>query len=229
VAAALVLLVEDDVGITTGLSRALKGEGYDVIATPSGREALAIVGTADVKPDVALLDLGLPDIDGIDVCTELIGLLPAMPIIVLTARADELDIVVGLDAGAVDYITKPFGLAELLARIRVQLRRPPLPNDQIAIGDLALDPASRRAWLGDHELALRRKEFDLLAALVNRAGQVVTREELMTEVWDEHWYGSTKTLDVHVAALRRKLDDDGHGLVAITTLRGVGYRLEPTC
>jgi DNA-binding response OmpR family regulator len=144
----------------------------------------------------------------------------------LTARDDELDVVVGLDAGAIDYITKPFKLAELLARIRAQLRRfeaRPIAGNRI--GDLSIDVGSRRAWLGGDELELRPKEFDLLARLVADAGQALTRAVLMADVWDENWYGSTKTLDFHIAALRRKIDAPGEPS-KITTLRGVGYRYE---
>ena len=144
----------------------------------------------------------------------------------LTARDEELDIVVGLDAGAVDYITKPFKLAELLARVRAQLRRQAaLARHDAMTGPLRLDPAARRVWLHDVELSLRAKEFDLLVRLATNVGEVVTREDLMSDVWDEHWFGSTKTLDFHIAALRRKIDDAGASS-RITTLRGVGYRLE---
>ena len=151
---------------------------------------------------------------------------PTIDIIMLTARDEELDVVVGLDAGAVDYITKPFKLAELLARIRAQLRRTePRSSSRSNAGDLVIDRDARRAWLAGDELALRAKEFDLLARLLADAGSAVARETLMAEVWDEHWFGSTKTLDFHIAALRRKLDEpDAES--RITTLRGIGYRYE---
>jgi DNA-binding response OmpR family regulator len=173
-----------------------------------------------------LLDLGLPDADGIEICQRLVAARPACPVVVLTARAAELDLVVGLDAGAVDYITKPFRLAELLARVRAHLRRPAVPERLLRIGDLSIDVPARRAWRDGDELDLRAKEFDLLATLAGSAGQVVTRDDLMREVWDQNWFGSTKTLDVHMAALRRKLGNARSGPGSITTLRGVGYRLE---
>ncbi len=147
---------------------------------------------------------------------------------ILTARVAEIDIVVGLDAGADDYVTKPFRVAELAARVRAHLRRRETARGavELAVGDVRLVQDSRRVWLGDTEIALRAKEFDLLAMLMSEAGRVVTRERIMSEVWDEHWFGSTKTLDMHISALRRKLDDPADEPVRITTLRGVGYRFE---
>jgi DNA-binding response OmpR family regulator len=149
-----------------------------------------------------------------------------LPILVLTARGEELDTIVGLDAGADDYVTKPFRLGELLARVRAQLRR--RPDGLITVGDVRVDPAARRAWRGDAELNLTPKEFDLLALLVREAGSVVARERIMERVWDEHWFGSTKTLDVHVSWLRRKLGDDPVSPRYISTVRGVGFRFEPS-
>jgi DNA-binding response OmpR family regulator len=173
-----------------------------------------------------LLDLGLPDLDGVEVCRRLRAQVPMTTIVILTARSDEIDVVLGLDAGADDYVTKPFRLAELLARVRAHLRRArPDDGERMKVGDLDVDVAARRASLGAHDLELRAKEFDLLALLVGEAGRVLTRERIMAEVWDEHWYGSTKTLDMHISSLRRKLGDGG-GAPRITTLRGVGYRLE---
>ena len=153
---------------------------------------------------------------------------PSIDIIMLTARDEELDVVVGLDAGAIDYITKPFKLAELMARIRAQFRRiEPHPLLRSSAGDVVVDRDARRAWLAGNELALRAKEFDLLARLVADAGSAVTREALMADVWDEHWFGSTKTLDFHIAAIRRKIDVP-NAESRITTLRGIGYRYELT-
>jgi DNA-binding response OmpR family regulator len=226
VTGARILLVEDDVGISGGLTRALRAEGYEVVATATGQAAVSHAATADPPPDVVLLDLGLPDGDGLAVCATLTELRADMPIIVLTARGDELDVVVGLDAGAVDYITKPFRLAELLARLRAQLRRPAVHVDRTEVGPLVVDASARRVYLSGREIELRQKEFDLLAALADAAGRVMTRDELMARVWDDQWYGSTKTLDVHIASLRRKLGDDGSGPLTITTLRGVGFRFE---
>ncbi len=224
VAGTRILVVEDDRGIANGLSRALSGEGYTVDVATTGAEALRLA-VDHPGPDLVLLDLGLPDLDGIEVCQRLVEARPFTPVVVLTARTDELDVVVGLDAGAVDYVTKPFRLAELLARVRAHLRQVDPEAGRITIGPLEVDTASRRAWLEGRELDLRAKEFDLLAHLVENAGRVVRRDVLMREVWDEHWFGSTKTLDVHMVALRRKLGDRA-GAGSITTLRGVGYRLE---
>ena len=219
------LLVEDDDRIGSTLVRALEGTGYVVRWERSGRGGVLAAATA--RPDLVLLDLGLPDLDGLEVCRQLQRVDPTLTIVMLTARDDELDVVVGLDAGAVDYIAKPFKLAELLARLRAQLRRSDPPKlARSEIGDLAIDTAARRVWLGGTEVDLRPKEFELLARLLADAGNAVTRETLMSDVWDEHWYGSTKTLDFHIAALRRKLDGAPADVSRITTLRGVGYRYE---
>jgi len=179
-------------------------------------------------PDLVVLDLGLPDVDGVDLCRELRVVEPAIPILVLTARHEEADIVVSLDAGAVDYVTKPFRLAELLARIRANLRRgEPSSAERTVVGGLEIDHDARRVWAGEQELMLRPREFDLLALLAVQAGRVVTREQIMDQVWDEHWHGSTKTLDVHISAVRRKLLDSGaEACPVITALPRVGYRLD---
>lgn len=217
--------MEDDPGIGANLTRALIGQGYDAVLVGCGAEALAAI--EDRRPDAVLLDLGLPDVDGVDLCRTMIGHHPGLPVLILTARRAEIDTVIGLDAGAVDYVAKPFRLAELLARLRAQLRRPESESRAvIALGRLTVDRDARRASIDGTEMALRPKEFDLLATLAAEAGTALSREHLMAEVWDEHWFGSTKTLDVHVAALRRKLGGDG-GDSGITTLRGVGYRMEP--
>ena len=220
---ARILLIEDDERIGSTLERALGSSGYEVAWFRTGLEGVHDAGVE--PPDLVLLDLGLPDIDGLDACRRIHGALPSVPVMMLTARDEELDVVVGLDAGAIDYVTKPFKLAELLARIRAQLRHREVPVGVTGDADLRLDAAARRVWLRGTEMALRPKEFDLLARLMADAGKAVTRETLMADDWDEHWFGSTKTLDFHIAALRRKLDDDGTDS-RITTLRGVGYRLE---
>jgi DNA-binding response OmpR family regulator len=223
--AARILLVEDDSTLGGGLQEALAAQGYQVVWVQRGAEALEL---AERDPtDLVLLDLALPDLDGVEVCRRLRARHPEPAIVVLTARREEIDVVVGLDAGADDYLTKPFRLAELLARLRAQLRRlePPRPADRLTVGDLRLDRAARRAWLAGRELDLRPKEFDLLALLMGEAGRAVPRERIMAEVWDQHWFGSTKTLDMHVVALRRKLGQAGEPC-RITTLRGIGYRLE---
>jgi DNA-binding response OmpR family regulator len=217
-----VLLVEDDEAIANGLLRVLGEQGFTVSHVGEGRRA---VGAATPKVGIVVLDLGLPDIDGIDVCRELRGARPDLVILIVTARDQEMDVVAGLDAGADDYITKPFRLAELLARLRAHQRRLEVssetPAGRIEAGRVSVDVESRRAWVDGKELDLRPKEFDLLALLASRAGRVLTREQLMAEVWDTNWYGSTKTLDMHVSWLRQKLPAE-----TITTLRGVGYRFE---
>jgi DNA-binding response OmpR family regulator len=216
-----VLLVEDDQTIGQALESSLRLNGYHVTWVTSGRMALV----HEPLPDLVLLDLGLPDMDGVDVCRRLRQRAPQSVLVMLTARQDEIDVVVGLEAGADDYLTKPVRLGELLARVRAHLRRGPVgapAGAAITVGDLRVDTAARRVSVAGRDVALRAKEFDLLAKLAEHPGEAVSRDTLMTEVWDAHWYGSTKTLDVHIAALRRKL---GVG-PEISTLRGHGYRLE---
>jgi DNA-binding response OmpR family regulator len=223
------LIVEDDEMIGAALTQGLRAHGHVVSWQRTGRKALdAAAGRAF---DMALLDLGLPDLDGVEVCRRLRATCPGMVLVVLTARSDEMDVVVGLEAGADDYLTKPFRFGELLARIRAHLRRQSVltpAQERAVVGRLVVDVTARRVTVDDIEVPLRTKEFELLARLAGDAGNAVSREALMADVWDAHWYGSTKTLDVHVAALRRKL-----AAVAgpdapppITTLRGHGYRME---
>ena len=229
---AAVLVVEDDQDIRETLQLALAAAGYEVLAVSAA--APAIVAAGQRPPDLLLLDLGLPDADGFTTCRRLRALLPGAVIIVLTARQDELDVVAGLESGADDYLLKPFKVVELLARIRAHLRRSRSEEaspERIQIGDLRVDPRARTAHLGDTEVVLRNREYDLLARLAAQPDTAVSRESLMSDVWDEHWNGSTKTLDVHVLSLRRKLADaaarDGHAAApVIVTLRGHGYRLE---
>jgi DNA-binding response OmpR family regulator len=218
-----VLLAEDDEAISAALTRALRREGYDVALAETGPDALL---AAQSDADVLVLDLGLPGMDGLEVCRRLRAAGSRLPVLVLTARAAELDAVVGLDAGADDYVTKPFRLGELLARIRALLRRTPPSVTVLRAKDVAVDLSARRAFRGDAELTLSQKEFDLLAVLVERSGQVVTREELMRDVWHTGWMGSSKTLDMHVSWLRRKLSDDATNPRYIATVRGVGFRFE---
>ena len=224
---ARLLLVEDDPSIAEPLVAALRREGHEVAWSPTGVDGLASVGP---EVDLVLLDLGLPDVDGLEVCRQLRKRLPDLPVLMLTARAEEVDAVVGLDAGADDYVTKPFRLAELLARVRAHLRRagPAGATGRFAVGGLELDAGAHRVWVDGREVDLRPREFDLLALLLAEAGQVVGRERIMAEVWDEHWFGSTKTLDMHISALRRKLLDAGDVPDRLSTIRGVGYRLEPS-
>ena len=217
-----ILVIEDDDAIASGLVRVLESHGYAVRRLARGAGA---VRAADAGIGLVLLDLGLPDVDGLDVCRRLRAARPDAAILILTARDNELDIVSGLDAGGDDYLVKPFRLSELLARIRSHLRRAnattSTPAAPLQAGELRVDRSARRAWLGAQELALRPKEFDLLALFVANAGIALTRERIMDEVWDTTWMGSTKTLDTHVLGLRKKLGGD-----AIATLRGVGYRFE---
>jgi DNA-binding response OmpR family regulator len=221
-----VLLVEDDETIGRSLAQALESQGYVVALAADG--ATARDAFRKSTPDLVVLDLGLPDVDGVDLCREFSTADPTLPILVLTARHEEADIVVSLDAGAVDYVTKPFRLAELLARIRAHLRRPaPSDASDTVVGDLRIDHDARRVWAGAQEISLRPREFDLLSLLASDAGRVVTRERIMDEVWDEHWQGSTKTLDVHISAVRRKLTASGAtACPVITALPRVGYRLD---
>ncbi len=218
-----VLLAEDDPAISEPLARALRREGYDVEVSGDGLKALG--AAQDNNPDLVILDLGLPSMDGLEVCRRLRAEGRTSPILILTARADEVDTVVGLDAGADDYVTKPFRLAELLARVRAMLRRTPsgIPDED---GGIRIDTQARRAYMNDEELQLTAKEFDLLRVLVREQGKVVSREHLMREVWETQWFGSTKTLDMHVSVLRRKLGDDATRPRYITTVRGVGFRFE---
>jgi DNA-binding response OmpR family regulator len=217
-----VLLAEDDSSISDPLARALRREGYLVDVTPDGVRTLdrALAGGIDV----IVLDIGLPELDGLEVCRRVRAEGHGVPVLILTARADEVDTVVGLDAGADDYVTKPFRLAELLARVRALLRRG--TSETPVVQGVRIEADSRRAWLGSTELQLTTKEFDLLRVLVREGGKVVTREQIMREVWDTNWWGSTKTLDMHISWLRRKLGDDAASPRYITTVRGVGFRFE---
>ena len=221
---ALLLLVEDDAAIAAPLMRALEKAGHRTHWVETGGDAE--VAVFDVRPELVVLDLGLPDIDGIEVCRRLRSAHEHLPIIVLTARREELDIVEGFEAGADDYLTKPFRLSELLARIRARLRA--TTATRLESDDITVDVAARRAWQADRELGLSTKEFDLLVELVRGAGIVVKREHLMDTVWGSDFVGSTKTLDVHMAWLRRKLGDDATAHRYIATVRGIGYRFEGT-
>ncbi len=218
-----VLLVEDDTAIADPLARALKREGYDVEVLGDGPSAIA---ATEEGADLVVLDLGLPGMDGLEVCRQIRAGSSVVPVLILTARADEVDTVVGLDAGADDYVTKPFRLAELLARVRALLRRGGNDSDPDRAPAVRIDPQGRRAFLDDRELQLTAKEFDVLRVLVREAGRVVPREQLLREVWAQRWLGSTKTLDMHVSWLRRKLGDDVANPQYIKTVRGVGFRFE---
>ncbi len=217
-----VLLAEDDPAISEPLARALRREGYEVDVRADGRAALE---GANENPDLVVLDLGLPYVDGLEVCRRIRADGRNIPVLILTARADEVDLVVGLDAGADDYVTKPFRLAELLARVRALLRRHPTEGGSDG-AVVRIDPDGRRAYFNEEELQLTAKEFDLLRVLVREQGKVVSREQLMREIWETAWFGSTKTLDMHISVLRRKLGDDATQPRYIATVRGVGFRFE---
>jgi two-component system response regulator RegX3 len=213
-----ILVVEDEDAIADPLVAGLRREGYDVSRTATGEGALGAS-----PADLVLLDLRLPDIDGLDVCRQLRER-SRVPIIVLTARGEEADRVVGLELGADDYVVKPYGLRELIARIRAVTRRAGSFDGTVGplrAGELEVDERARRATLAGRELELTPKEFELLAALARDPGAAISRQRLLAEVWQTSWYGSSKTIDVHVAALRRKLGDPGW----IETVRGVGFRL----
>lgn len=213
-----VLLVEDDEPIAESLTRGLERYGFEVRWVRTGAEALAADDFA-----LVLVDLGLPDMDGLDVCRELRAR-GDVPIIVISARSDEVDRVVGLEIGADDYVTKPFGVREVVARMRAVLRRVQPrsePEPDTEHGRLRIDRRGRRVHLDGAEVDLTPKEFDLLVFLAEEPGAVFTREQIMEAVWDENWFGPTKTLDVHVGVLRRKLGD----AASLETVRGVGFRL----
>jgi two-component system response regulator RegX3 len=218
-----VLVVEDEQAISEPLVESLDREGFTAVA--AGSAAAALDAFESEAPDLVLLDLGLPDRDGRDVFRDIRARSP-VPIIMLTARGEEVDRIVGLELGADDYITKPFSAREVAARIRAVLRRaaPPARADVIAIGDVTLDPASRVATKRGAQLDMTAREFDLLRMLMSNAGRVLKREEIMDEVWDTNWFGSTKTLDVHVAWLRKKIEDEPSSPRYITTVRRVGFR-----
>jgi two-component system, OmpR family, response regulator RegX3 len=220
-----ILLVEDEQAITEPLSEALEREGFDASVASTAREALERARSG--SPDLVLLDIGLPDGSGLDVCRE-IRRDSQVPIIMLTARGSEADRVAGLELGADDYVVKPFSAREVTARVRAVLRRSGPRGDggdgPIEIGEVRLDPDRREVTLAGSRLELSRKEFELLQTLMAEAGSVITREALIDQVWDMNWFGSTKTLDVHVSGLRKKLGDDPRTPRYIHTVRGVGFR-----
>ena len=222
-----ILVVEDESAISEPLAESLNREGFETeVASSVGAAREAFERRA---PDLILLDVMLPDGDGRDLARE-IRRSSDVPIIMLTARGEEIDRVLGLELGADDYVVKPFSARELTARIRAIMRRgrERQRRGPIEIGDLRLDPSARTVTRGKDAIELSAKEFDLLHMLMSNAGQVLRREEIMDEVWDPHWFGPTKTLDVHVSWLRKKLEDDPSRPRYITTIRGVGFRfLEP--
>jgi DNA-binding response OmpR family regulator len=221
---AVILIIEDDASIRSALTRALTERGHAMSWQPTGLAGLQSV--IDDRPDVVLLDLGLPDVDGVQVLT-MLRAVSEVPVIVITARDDDADIVKALDAGADDFVVKPFGADHLDARVRAVLRRGgPSRNDApIVVGGLTVDPRTRTATLDDQALELSRKEFDLLLALAQRAGEVVTKRELLAEVWRQPYGGGDRTVDVHLSWLRRKLGETAAQPRYLHSARGVGVRL----
>jgi two-component system response regulator RegX3 len=224
-----VLLVEDEDSFVEALSVGLAHEGFEVTVARDGAEALDLFEASN--PDLILLDLMLPKLSGIDVCRQ-IRSYSSVPIIMVTAKGEEIDAVVALEVGADDYVIKPYRLRELVARMRAVLRRAPgddavLPDDALTeLGGLRLEPETRRAYVRGEEVHLRRKEFELLRLLIENAGRVLTRDVLIDRVWGSDYVGDTKTLDVHIKRLRTQVEEDPKAPVLITTIRGVGYRFD---
>lgn len=220
-----ILLVDDEATLRETLQYALGKEGYDVVTSADGLEALRMA--REEEPDLIILDLMLPELDGLSVCRA-IRKEQDTPIIMLTARTGEMDRIVGLESGADDYVVKPFSLGELLARVRAVLRRAPQARrqDVLESGDLRLDLIARRVTLAGRELPLTPKEFDLLAALMQNAGIVLSRDLLLTKVWGYDYLGDSRTVDVHIRWLREKIETDPSNPERIQTVRGVGYRFE---
>ncbi len=230
-AATSVLLVEDEDSFVDALTVGLKREGFDVSVAKDGAEALAVFD--DLQPDLVLLDVMLPKVSGIDVCRQLRGR-SNVPIIMVTAKGSEIDTVVGLEVGADDYVTKPYRLRELVARMRAVLRRrrddegaAALPSDDVvSVGDVTVDHQRHEVTVRGEEVRLPLKEFELLALLLENAGRVLTRDTLIDRVWGSDYVGDTKTLDVHVKRLRGKIEEDPASPVRIVTIRGLGYKYE---
>jgi two-component system response regulator RegX3 len=223
-----ILLVEDETSIQDPLADALGREGWQMEVAETAQQARDLAGS--LKPDLILLDVMLPDGSGFDVCRD-IRQSSAVPIIMLSARGEEADRIVGLELGADDYVVKPFSAREVVARVRAVLRRSTadletVEEGALRVGGIELDPATRTVANDGDPIELTRKEFELLHLLLVNAGLVVTRERLIDEVWDPNWFGSTKTLDVHISALRKKLGDDSADASRIQTVRGVGFRFE---
>jgi len=225
-----VLLAEDDSAIAEPLARALTRDGNECEIAATGPAALQQVLTGDY--DLLILDLGLPGMDGLEVCRHVRAALPQLPVLMLTARTDEVDFVVGLDAGADDYVGKPFRLAELMARVRALMRRSVAvaadEAETLDSGDIQLDPKARRVVVDGEDLTLANREFDLLRFLMERPGEVTSRDDIMDAVWGSTDLRSSKTLDMHISWIRRKIGDDHpKKRKHIVTVRGVGFRFDP--
>ncbi len=226
---AKILIVEDDTTLADALVDNLQEEGYEVFSTRDGENALALIRSK--LPDLIVLDIMLPTLDGLSVC-RIIRKDPTtlhIPIIMLTARGTEVDKIVGLESGADDYVVKPFGLGEFLARVRAVMRRMPgrpTLQDELLSGDLRIDLAGRRVFRGNQPLHLSHKEFDLLSELMQNQGVVLSRDLILTKVWGYEYFGDKRTVDVHVRWLREQIEDDASNPQRIVTVRGVGYRFE---
>jgi two-component system, OmpR family, response regulator RegX3 len=225
----LVLVVEDEPSFVDALSVGLGREGFRVEVATDGAEALARFDV--VRPDLVLLDVMLPRVSGVDVCRQL-RKRSQVPIIMVTARGAEIDTVVGLEVGADDYVTKPYRMRELVARMRAVMRRTPALDDDadgpgvVTVEDVSLDPEEHRVTIGGEEIALPLKEFELLRLLLANAGRVLPRETLIDRVWGADYVGDTKTLDVHIKRLRAKVEPDPSNPTRISTIRGLGYKYE---
>lgn len=220
-----ILLVDDEPTLLETLALNLRASGYEVVTASDGAAALETARTEE--PDLIVLDLMMPELDGLTVCRSL-RQVSETPILVLTARTGELDKIVGLESGADDYMTKPFSLGELQARLRALLRRagPRRLSDELKSGDLVLNLVSRRAYLADKELVLSPKEFSVLAELMRHQGAVLSRDLLLTRVWGYDFFGDSRTVDVHIRWLREKIEPNPSQPVRLTTVRGIGYRFE---
>lgn len=221
-----ILIIEDDQTLQQTLAYNLNQEGYTVSVASDGQTGLSLARS--LTPDLVVLDIMLPELDGLSMCRILRREMDSTAIIMLTARSSEVDKIIGLDSGADDYITKPFGFGELLARIRAALRRKPnsaMPK-QLKADDLVVDLVGRKAFLGQQLLDLSFKEFDLLAELMNNQGIVLSRDLLLTKVWGYDYYGESRTVDVHIRWLREKIEENPSKPKRITTIRSIGYRFE---
>jgi DNA-binding response OmpR family regulator len=226
---AKILIVEDETTLAETLAENLSEEGYEVLTADNGETGLALIRSE--LPDLIVLDIMLPVLDGLSVCriVRKDSTTLHIPIIMLTARGTEVDKIVGLESGADDYITKPFGLGEFLARVRAVMRRAPgqtAAQDELVAGDLRMDLTGRRVFLGSEELHLSHKEFDLLYELMRNQGAVLSRDLILTKVWGYEFFGDKRTVDVHIRWLREKIERDPSNPQRIATVRGVGYRFE---
>lgn len=229
-----ILVVEDDRSLREALRHNLAAEGYEVLVDNDGRSALKAIRT--IRPDVVILDVGLPSMSGIEICETLKNEGSLLPVILLTAKTDIEDRINGLNAGAVDYVTKPFSTDELLARVAAQTRRSELnqtvftadPKDEIDFGELTIDLAARTAKVRDKTIELKLREFDLLVFLASNPGRVYSRDVLLSRVWEPEYSGTPRTVDVHIRWLRSKIELDPSDPKLLQTVRGIGYKFDLT-